>query len=95
MPDPIDHAGDATLAALVFAALENPATVDLAALARRADEFLIEAQGGCPDLLAAGRYMAGAAFALGVLGTAEASEDLKAAAQAFTMVLKLHQLHQL
>lgn len=94
MTSQIETIGEPSLSALVFAALDNPATVDLAALTRRADEFLAAAQGGCPDLLYSARAMAGAAFELGVFATPEAHAQLAASAQAFTMMLALHRHHQ-
>jgi hypothetical protein len=93
---PRDTYGDSLrLSTLTGQALGAPGTVDLAELQAAADAFLAEAHGGNKDLLAAVRYLAGAAFALGTFGsTAEALEDLRTAARLASMTLKLHQLHQ-
>jgi hypothetical protein len=106
MTSAIDHAGDASLADLVLAALADPSSADLAALQAVADEFLTAAncstatadhltRGGCPDLLAAAEYVAGAAFGVGLLGsTPDAYAELRVAAQSYTMMLALHAHHQ-
>lgn len=96
MSTPVENTPDDSLAALVFAALDDPHHVDASALIRRADEALTQARDsdGCPDWLYAVRNLANRAIEFGVFVDPRTWQDLEAAAYAANMLFGLHKHHQ-